>query len=221
MLDLVQPERQLRLDGMLRKLVSNRPKERYLVLFNDLLLICKPQMLTKDKYQFSRAIRVARLLVNPHVDPRTPRWSLPRGVGCLTLREEAHGRASASARNGLGRREQARRTLTQSSTSTPSAWSRCLTKRPSLVRARLARPVRRCKGPCERPRHLRTRRLAMHAVGAGRGDWAYRRIPACASEEERDQWIKNLTAVSEELRDRGTEHILGRCSPQLPRRTRS
>ena len=71
MLDLVQPDRQLRMDGMLRKLAANRAKDRYVVLFNDLLLICKPQILSKDKFQLQRAIRGARLLVNPHVDSRT------------------------------------------------------------------------------------------------------------------------------------------------------
>ena len=70
MMDLVQPERQLCMEGTLRKLAANRAKERYVVLFNDLLLICKPQILSKDKYQLQRIIRGARLLVNPHVDAR-------------------------------------------------------------------------------------------------------------------------------------------------------
>jgi len=71
-IDVVKADRHLLMEGTLRKLANNKAKDRYLLLFNDQLLICKPKRLFKDSYIAQRIIPTGRLLVNPHVDPRAP-----------------------------------------------------------------------------------------------------------------------------------------------------
>jgi len=71
-IDVVKADRHLLMEGTLRKLANNKAKDRYVLLFNDQLLICKPKRLFKDSYIAQRIIPTGRLLVNPHVDPRTP-----------------------------------------------------------------------------------------------------------------------------------------------------
>jgi len=65
-LQLFQPSRRFLCEGLLTQYSpkDKKRKERYYVLFNDLLLVCKPIGFNKTRYQLRKKVESGMFLVN-------------------------------------------------------------------------------------------------------------------------------------------------------------
>jgi len=63
-LELFKPSRKLLMEGPLEQISKGKRKERYLVLCNDMLLVCKPLAFTKGRFALKQRIPAGLFLVN-------------------------------------------------------------------------------------------------------------------------------------------------------------